>query len=110
MFLACGILKIMKSNKLFKGHFDMKKINKENVLFVLSIIAFVFFLLLSVVYNVWIEENNKSLKSVTLSDATLNDGVYSFSDFDVKAGVRGGDASAWLKDLFRDIVSASVKN
>lgn len=80
----------------------MKKINKENVLFVLSIIAFVFFLLLSVVYNVWIEENNKSLKSVTLSDATLNDGVYSFPDFDVKAGVRGGDASAWLKDPILD--------
>ncbi len=80
----------------------MKKLSKDIVAIIITVIACIVTFVVLVLYYGSIKNESKNLKEVELSSGTFNDGVYSLPDFDVKIGPRGGDAGAWLKDPILD--------
>ncbi len=80
----------------------MKKRSKESKALIFAVALYVLFFILIAVFYLWVKEDSKALRTVTLSDGTYSDGVYSLPDFDVTLGPRGGDTGAWLKDPILD--------
>ncbi len=80
----------------------MKKRSKETISLIFTTALYIFFFILIAIYYLWVKEDSKTLRTVNLSEGTLNGEVYSLPDFDVKIGPRGGDSGAWMKDPIRD--------
>ncbi len=80
----------------------MKKRSKETIALISAIVLYILFFILIAIYYLWVKADSKTLRTVNLSDATVNGAVYSLPDFEVKLGPRESDSSAWLKDPILD--------
>ncbi len=80
----------------------MKKINRDHVFLGIVLSLYILFFVFIAVYYLWLQQDNKRLRTVALSEATYQDGQYVLPDFSVEIKPRGGDSGAWLKDPIYD--------
>ena len=80
----------------------MKKLSRDMKNFIMVVVAYVLTFALIAGYYLWIENENKQVKTATLTADMFDGEKFSLPDFDVKIGPRGGDSGAWLKDPILD--------
>lgn len=80
----------------------MKKLSRDMKNFIMVVVAFVLTFSLIAGYYFWIENENKQVKTATLTANMFDGEKFSLPDFDVKIGPRGGDSGAWLKEPILD--------
>ncbi len=80
----------------------MKKLSQFQKNMIAVVVAIVITVLAMVAVYIWSLHYNKADRQVSLSDGRFDGEKYSFSDFTVQIGPRGGDSGAWLKDPIYD--------
>lgn len=80
----------------------MKKLSRDMKNFIMVVVAYVLTFALIAGYYLWVENENKQVKTATLTADMFDGEKFSLPDFDVKIGPRGGDSGAWLKDPILD--------
>jgi len=80
----------------------MKRINKENIISLFLIAAFIITFVCIVICYTWYQHDNEQMRTVELLQETYNGEYYALDDFTVAIKPRGGDSGAWIKDPILD--------
>lgn len=80
----------------------MKKLSQFQKNMIAVVLAVIITALAMVAVYIWSLHYNKADRQVSLADGNFDGEKYSFSDFTVQIGPRGGDSGAWLKDPIYD--------
>ena len=80
----------------------MKKLSQFQKNLIAVVIAIVVTMLFMGAVYIWVLNYNQVDRQVSLADGKFDGEKYSFSDFTIQIGPRGGDSGAWLKDPIYD--------